>query len=59
MVSMGGKEEEEAWQSGLGIPEGEGREASELSKGGGGKRAWDRARASDLCSMQIPFDRSV
>lgn len=31
----------------------------ELSKGGGGKRAWDRARASDLCSMQIPFDRSV
>lgn len=57
---MGGKEEEEVWQSGLGIPEGEeGSVGLELSKGGGGKRAWDRARASDLCSMQIPFDRSV
>lgn len=46
VVSMGG-EEEEAWQSGLGIAEGARLEARGTE------------RAADLCSMQIPFDRSV
>lgn len=48
MVSMGGKEEEEAWQSGLGIPEGEGgRKASAWNyrrEAEGSARGTERAR---------------